>query len=257
MLTAGAMSNKSNKNKRNKPTEQSKPQNENKESIGPSTATIIAAIIGLIGVVIVAAFTYRGVQTSVYGPIHATETAHTDYLTQIALTPNSTPTLAPTRVFTITPTETITPYPEPSINVIAPTRDNLNLVPIIYFGYQKIKTPGTRIYKINVSSKVTYLWKSLWCTKHSGTLAENLNQIKFSFFIDDIQIPESKFLIFKEPRGTDGWPCQRWTTMLSGWNTTHFPTLSVVYYIPMPLSDGVDTYSIGEYRYDIIVAIID
>jgi len=250
----GSTANKPKKNTKPQANQKPKTQNDHKRLIDPAKATILVAIISLIGIIFQ---TLNKDQPS----IHATQTAEALHLTQTAsiftsVPPHTfTPTFTPTA--TLVPTETITPYPEPSINVVAPTRDNLNLVPIIYFGYQYIKTPGTRIYKINVSSKVTYLWKSLWCTKHSGTLAENLNQIKFSFFIDDIQLPESKFLIFKEPRGTDGWPCQRWTTMLSGWNTTHFPTLSVVYYIPTPLSDGVDTYSIGEYRYDIIVTIID
>ena len=207
--------------------------------------------------IIAGAFTYWGIQTQVFGPIHVTQTAEANYLTQTALVPISNTALIYTPTETIIPLpETITPFPELSLNFIAPTKDNMNLVPVMYVRYEDIPVPDTRIYKVNVSSKVTYLWTYIWCAKHDGTLSENLNQIEFSFLIDDLLIPEDKFLIFKEP-SIDGWPCQRWTTMLSGWDASHFPILSVVYHIPQPLSDGAFTYPIGEYRHQINVTILD
>lgn len=256
-LLAGTMSKRSDKNKRNQPVEKLQPQNDNKEAIGTSTATIVAAFITTIGVIIVGAFTYLNNQAQVFGPIYVTQTAEAYYLTQTAQVPNSNTTLISTPTESIIPLpETNTPYPELSLNIIAPTKDNMNLVPVMYVRYEDIPVPDTRTYKVNVSSKVTYLWTYIWCAKHDGTLSENLNQIEFSFLIDDVQIPEDKFLIFKEP-SIDGWPCQRWTTMLSGWDTSHFPTLSVVYNIPIPLSDGAFTYPIGEYRHQINVTILD
>lgn len=242
------MSNRSKKNTKLQTDQKPEPKNENKW-LTPTVGTILVAIIGLIGIIFQ---TLNKDQPS----IRATQTAESLHLTQTAsvLISIPPPTFTPTN--TLVPTETYTPTPEPNIDIIAPTRDNLSTVPIIYVGYQDITTPNTHAYRVNVSSRVTYLWTYLWCAKHSSTLVENLNQIKFSFFIDDIQIPESKFLIFKEP-STDGWPCQRWTTMLSGWNKAQSPTLSVVFYIPSPLSDGVTTFPIGEYRHDIILLFVD
>ena len=225
-----------------------------KKEIGSSQATIISALIGLAGVLLTAGLGYLGTVTLVYGPMHATQTAQAYIETKAAQIGSvSSPVVLATMEV---PTETSIPTPALALNVMAPTSDDLKIVPIMYVKYADIKTPNTQTYKVNVSSKVTYLWTYIWCAKHEGTLSENLYQIEFSFFIDDVQIPEDKFLIFKEP-STDGWPCQRWTTMLSGWDASHFPTLSVVYRIPKPLSDGVLTYPIGEYRHQISVTVID
>ncbi len=254
----GTMASKSKKEKKVQEIQQHQSSDTKKEGISASTATIIAAILGLIGVIIGAVLNFRSERDKILLPISMTQTAQSISYTQTALSFNANvlPSPTPSFVPTIASTESPTPQPELALNFMAPTRDNLSMVPIMYVKYADIKTPNTQTYKVNVSSKVTYLWTYIWCAKHEGTLSENLNQIDFSFLIDDVQISEDKFLIFKEP-STDGWPCQRWTTMMSGWDTSHFPTLSVVYRIPIPLSDGVLIYPIGEYRHQISVTVID
>ncbi len=254
----GTMTSKSNKKNKVQNIQQHQLKGTKKEGISTSTATIIAAMIGLIGVIIGAVLNYRSEHDKILLPIYVTQTAQSTSYTQTALAFNPIVLLSSTPVFTptISLTESPTAQPELALNVTAPTRDNLSIVPIMYVHYEDINTPNTQTYKVNVSSKVTYLWTYIWCAKHEGTLNENLNQMDFSFFIDDVQIPEDRFLIFKEP-SIDNWPCQRWTTMLSGWDVSHFPTLSIVYNIPTPLSDGVVTYSIGEYRHQIKVTILD
>ena len=249
------MTNKSTKPKASVPTNKPK----KKKPMTASQATIIASVLGLIGVSIGAIFTYWSVQTQVYAPIQATQTAQTFFFTQAALVTNADAPLSvthtPEATATILPTETATLQPQPSINFTLPTINDLNLVPTIYIGYTDIKTPETRTYTGRVSRKQTYLWTYLWCAKFSGTLDENLSKIKFSFFVDDLPIPESNFLVFKDPSAIN-WYCQRWTTMLSGWNTTP-PTLSVVYDVPTPITDGVTTFPIGTYEHEIVISYID
>lgn len=229
-----------------------------KKEIGSSQAAIISALIGLAGVLLAAGLGYLGTVTLVYGPMHATQTAQAYQMTQTALSfqPGSLVSNTPMFTPTFTATETSIPNPTLALNVLAPTDNDLKIVPILYVKYADIKTPNTEAYKVNVESKLTYLWNYKWCAKREGTLSENLYQMDFSFFIDDVQIPEEKILVVKEP-SVDGWPCQRWTTMLSGWDAAHFPILSVVYHISKPLSDGVLTYPIGEYRHQISVTVIE
>ena len=229
-----------------------------KKEIGASQTAIIVAVIGLVGGLLGAVLTYFGVFTQVYGPIHATQTAQANFETRTAQAEkvSSPVALMTTETPNEMPAETNTPIPTLALNVMAPTSNDLDLVPVLYVKYADIKTPNTEAYKVNVESKLTYLWNYKWCAKREGTLSENPYQMDFSFFIDGVQIPEEKFLIFKEP-SVDGWPCQRWTTMLSGWDAAHFPILSVVYHISKPLSDGVLTYPIGEYRHEISVTVIE
>lgn len=217
--------------------------------------------LGFIGVLIGAILTFWGIRIQVYGPIHAAQTAQALSSMQAPAGINSIDTPTPTNTIVLEdtpkPTDTITSFPEPNLNIIAPTKDDLYLVPTIIINYLASAYPDTSNYKAKVSSKGTYIWTYRWCAKYSGTLDENINLMKFSFFIDDIQIPETKFFIFKKPSTTDGSPCQRWATMLSGWDNKHFPKLSIIYYIPSPLSDGFFTYPIGEYRHDVIINFID
>lgn len=224
-----------------------------------SHVTIIVAVLGLLGVIVGGVFTYWSVQTQVYAPIEATQTAQAMYFTQTAyalnINPPSSITNTPEIPTALSPTETIIAQPQPGINFIAPSVSDLNLVPTIYIGYLDIKTPDTRSYTVKVSRKLTYLWTYLWCAKFSGTLDENLSKIKFSFFVDDLPISESNFLVFKDP-SAENWYCQKWTTMLSGWGSSP-PTLSVAYQIPTPISDGVTTFPIGAYKHEIIVTYID
>ena len=237
----------------------SKSKGIKKKPMDASRATIIAAILGLLGVTVGAVFTYWSVQTQVYAPIEATQTAQNFFFTQTAFALNSNPsssiTNTPDNTNITFPTETATLQPEPNVNVTLPKTSDLNLVPTIYIGYLDIKTPETRSYTVKVSRKLTYLWTYYWCAKFAGTLDENLTQIQFSFFIDDAQVPESNFLSFKDP-SAQNWYCQKWTTMLSGWDFPP-PTLSVLLNIPSPISDGVTTFPIGEYKHEIVVAYID
>ncbi|MBC7876566.1 MAG: hypothetical protein H7Y59_05285 [Anaerolineales bacterium] len=236
-----------------------KAKNKKKESIDASQVTIIVAVLGLLGVIVGGVFTYWSVQTQVYAPIQATQTSQAFNLTQTAFILNANPpsitTNTPEIPTVLSPTETVITPPQPSINFLVPTVSDLNLVPTIYIGYLDIKTPETRSYTVKVSRRLTYLWTYLWCAKFSGTLDENISKMKFSFFVDDISIPESNFLVFKDP-SAENWYCQKWTTMLSGWGSQP-PTLSVIYEIPTPISDGVTTFPIGIYGHEIIVTYID
>jgi hypothetical protein len=249
------MTSKSTKSKSNTT---SKPKITKKKPIDASRATIIAAVLGLLGVTVGAVFTYWSVQTQVYAPIQATQTAQTFFFTQTALAFNANPLeqSSPTIDAGIIPImETSTPQPNPKVNVTLPRTSDLNLVPTMYIGYLDIKTPEVYSYIAKVSRKQTYLWTYYWCAKFESVLDENLTQIQFSFFIDDVQIPESNFLMFKDP-STERWYCKKWATMLSGWDVPA-PTLSVVFDISAPLSDGLTTFSIGRYEHEISVTYID
>lgn len=251
------MTNKSTKPKSSTPV---KPKAKKKKPMDASRATIIAAVLGLIGVTVGAVFTYWSVQTQVYAPIEATQTAQTFFFTQTALVTDVNASIIPATntpeaSVPILPTETATLAPQPSINFTLPTINDLNLVPTIYIGYTDIKTPETRTYTAKVSRKQTYIWTYLWCAKFSGTLDDNLSKISFSFYIDDLPIPESNFLVFKDP-SAQNWYCQKWATMLSGWSASA-PTLSIVYDIPTPITDGVTTFPIGTYEHEIVISYID
>lgn len=235
-----------------------KPKNK-KKPMDASRATIIAAVLGLIGVAIGAIFTFWSVQTQVYAPIQATQTAQSFFFTQTALAPTSniieqaSPTIE--TILENKVTETSTPQSKPKVNVTLPRTDDLNLVSTMYIGYLDINIPGVYPYTAKVSHKQTYLWTYHWCAKSESILDENLTQIQFSFFIDAVQIPENNFLVFKDPN-TERWYCQKWVTMLSGWDVPP-PILSVVFNIPAPLSDGQSTFPIGEYEHEITVTYID
>ncbi len=239
-------------------TQQRKPKTTDKEGISSSGAIILAAVIGLIGVVTGAVLNYRSEQNKIYAPIYATQTAQSSSQTQTALAFESNPLAISTPTVTLAAPqmESATPVPSFGLQIVTPTMDNLNLAPIIYVGYRDITTPGTLYYPVKVSSKNTYLWTYAWCAKLSTRLNENLAEMEFSFFIDDIEIPEDKFLVYKDT-SPNGWPCQKWATLLSGWDIAHAPTLAVVYYVPAPLSDGAVIYPIGEYRHEIDVNYID
>lgn len=248
-----------NKPAKAKKTSSAKPKSEKKKPMDASRATIIAAILGLVGVTVGAVFTYWSVQTQVYAPIQATQTAQTFFFTQTALAPTSnvieqaSPTIE--TIFESPTVENITPQSAPKVNVTLPRISDLNLVPTMYIGYLDIKTPEVYSYTAKVSRKQTYLWSYYWCAKFESILDENLTQIQFSFFIDDVQIPESNFLVFKDP-STERWYCQKWVTMLSSWDVPP-PTLSVVFDISVPLSDGLTTFPIGQYEHEIIISYID
>lgn len=249
-----------NKSTKTKNTSSTKPKSgKKKKPIDASRATIIAAVLGLFGVTVGAVFTYWSVQTQVYAPIEATQTAQTFFFTQTALapTPNMLEQASPTieTVLESSTPESITPISVPKVNVTLPRTSDLNLVSPIYIGYLDIKTPEVYSYTAKVSRKQTYLWTYYWCAKFESILDENLTQIQFSFFIDNEQIPESNFLIFKDP-STERWYCQKWVTMLSGWDVPP-PTLSVVFNIPAPLSDGLSTFPIGQYEHEIVISYID
>ncbi|MBL8098523.1 MAG: hypothetical protein JNK81_05045 [Anaerolineales bacterium] len=248
----------------NKPTKaksnsSEKPKSLKKKPMDAARATIIASVLGLIGVTVGAVFTYWSVQTQVYAPIEATQTAQSFFFTQTALAPTSNPLeqASPTIEALIENPimETNTPQPVPKVNTTLPRISDLNLVPTMYIGYLDIKTPEVHSYPAKVSRKQTYLWTYYWCAKFESILDENLTQIQFSFFIDDVQIPESNFLVFKDP-STERWYCQKWVTMLSGWDVPP-PKLSVVFDIPVPLSDGVTTFPIGRYEHEILISYID
>jgi hypothetical protein len=230
--------------------------------IGPSQATIIAAVIGSIGIIVAAAIAFFGVKAQIEGTARVAETKQAFELTQIALNPTPTSVDMPTSTYTVTvttfftPTETATLLPIAPLTIIQPVREDLDRVPIIYVGYQDLSTPGTQSYKVNISSKLTYLWTYQWCARYSGTLDDNLDLINFYFYINDVLLSETDFLIFKGT-STNGWLCQRWATMLSGWKNTKNPTLTVLYNIPLPITDGVTTYPIGEYRHEINLSYID
>lgn len=242
-----------------KAIEEPKAKPKKRKTLSASQATIIAAILGLLGVSVGAVFTYWSVQTQVYAPIQATQTAQTFFFTQTALAPtsNSQEQASPTieAVIQNPVAETATLQPVPKVNVTLPKTSDLNLVPTMYIGYLDIKFPEVASYTANVSRKQTYLWSYYWCAKFTGTLDENLREIKFSFFIDDVEIPESNFLIFKDP-STERWYCQKWVTMLSGWDVPP-PTLSVVFDISAPLSDGLTTFPIGQYEHEIVIGYVD
>lgn len=247
----------------NKPTKaksisSEKPKSKKKTPMDAARATIIASVLGLIGVTVGAVFTYWSVQTQVYAPIEATQTAQTFFFTQTALAPSLSPIeqASPTSEALIETRNTDTPEPVlPKVNVTLPRTSDLNLVPTMYIGYLDIKTPEVHSYTAKVSRKQTYLWSYYWCAKFESILDENLTQIQFSFFIDDVQIPGSNFLVFKDP-STERWYCQKWVTMLSGWDVPP-PTLSVVFDISAPLSDGLSTFPIGQYEHEIVISYID
>lgn len=229
-----------------------------RESIGVPQATIIAAIISTIGVIATALLAYWGIQTQVYGPMHATQTAHAQTVSYANPLPSATPLPASGILDTpILPgTEAPNPSPEFTINVLQPTHDSLKVVPAIIVGYHDITTPGTNTYKAKVSSRRSYLWTFNWCAKKTPTLNDNLSAITFSYYVNNVQVPEDLFLTVREI-DSEGWSCQKWATLLSGFDVSRPTTLSVVYYVPAPLSDGALVYPIGEYRHEITLSFVE
>jgi hypothetical protein len=78
--------------------------------------------------------------------------------------------------------------------------------------------------------------------------------MNFSFLMDEVEIPQSKFYIYRSDSNKP-WNCQIWTTMLADWSDTSSTTLSVTYLISESLSDGEKTYRPGAYRQELLLTI--
>jgi|GEM_PF-3280131 len=234
------------KSKKEAKVSAAKPEREG--ALSAPAATIIAAVIGLIGVLITSYFAYMGIQTQIYGPLHITETAlaqsnavqPTDR--SAAITASETPLSTATTV--------------PMIAIAQPSQDEFSIVPVLNIVYQDIPRPGANHYDAKLSRNKSYLWTYLWCAKFENNLNENLDLMEFSFFVDGVEIDVSNFLVMRST-STNGWPCQRWTTRLSGWEQVDAPGLSVVYKISNLIFDGVSTYEPGEYRHEINLIYVD
>lgn len=236
------------KSKKETKVSTSKPERES--TLSAPAATIIAAVIGLIGVLVTSYFAYMGIQTQIYGPLHITETAlaksnvaqPTSSSTAVAIAASETP-------FFITEALSM-------ITIAQPSQDEFSIVPVINIVYQDIPTPGANHYDAKISRNKSYLWTYLWCAKFENNLNENLDLMEFSFFVDGVEIDISNFLVMRST-STNGWPCQRWTTRLSGWSQVSAPDLMVVYKISELIYDGVSTYEPGEYRHEINLIYVD
>jgi hypothetical protein len=134
-------------------------------------------------------------------------------------------------------------------------KDQLGSFPYLTVSYLDINRPDTLTYKSTVSRDETYLWTYFWCAKSESALGQNLSTMKFSFQVDNMQVPDAGFYIYKDSSRKD-WYCQIWTAMLTEWSKdTSKTTLSVVYLISDPISDGEKTYHPGAYRHDLTLSI--
>jgi hypothetical protein len=210
-------------------------------------ATIIVALIGLIGAITPTLVNYYKEQNIV----QATQTAEILNMTQSAvLALSATPTSIPSP--TSVPIAISTPVPVQAVQVFAPMKDQLGSFPYLTVSYLDINRPDTLTYKSTVSRDETYLWTYFWCAKSESALGQNLSTMKFSFWVDNMQLPESSFYVYNSQKD---WHCQIWTAMLTGWGDKSSTMLSVVYLISDPISDGEKTYHPGAYRHDLTLSI--
>jgi hypothetical protein len=226
---------------------------ETVSSISTPIATIISAVLGLIGVLVASFFAYKGIQAQIYEPLHITETAMAqgNAVQQTDLPATNMPV-----VIAVSETPVYGATAMPIITIAQPSQDEFSLVPVINVSYQDIPFPGMNEYDVKISRNKSYLWTYLWCSKFEGNLVENLAHMEFSFYINDAEIDISNFLVMRST-STNDWPCKRWTTRLGGWNHISAPDLSVVYKISDLIFDGVSTYESGVYRHEINLIYID
>lgn len=237
---------------------------------------ILDRLFYLLGAVIVALIGYFGVRTQIYAPVGITQTAQAIYATQTAealfvaapaLPQTQPPALTTTATFTLSPspsplpTTTATPTntPVPKVLLMRPEEDHLYSFPVIFYDYLNSIKPITRTYRRTIQSDETYMWKYFWCAKYEGSLQENLGELDFVFMVDDVIMPEEYFQKYRTHGGAgasnENWVCQAWATILTQWAQDETVILSVFYDISRPLSDGENTYQLGDYRHDIIVSV--
>jgi len=244
---------------------------DNKKSLStPVLVAIISLITAIVGGVITGIFMLINTRAQINLPAKLTQTAESVVLTLTAQSvPGEIPTLLPTDTLIPPPTYTETPEivaeatlshtPEPKVDFLVPTSDDVYNLPLLFYDYVISGKPVTRTYKKTIQSNETFLWKYFWCAKYDGTLQENLMEINFEFMVDDIPVPEDYFLKYKSTGGfgeaqTD-WKCQLWATIVTNWSQGETVKLSVFYTIQRPVSDGDNIYQPGDYRHDIIVSV--
>lgn len=219
---------------------------------------VIPLTVALIG--------YLGVRITVYAPIWATQTAQmqTIFFTQTAFADRTLPVTSSTPFSpTDTPQPTITSTPEvvfsptPTLDAhvrfILPQKDELDKIPTI-LGYEDVWTPKTTLNYRSVHANESFFWTYRWCGRYQDNLDEFLSHTTFQFLVDDTDVSQSNFLI-QQYMSTNNWSCQRWTTLLTNWKAGYKVTLTIVYTISRPVSDGDKIYQPGDYRHDLLVTI--
>ena len=184
------------------------------------TAIIVTSVIGVIGTITVAYFAYRGTTAPLEIAISATQTAESNKIVVPVVITNivqDTPTkiaLFPTSVSTqilSTSTQAV-----PEISYSAPSLDNVSTFPSLMGGnfYQNPSMPSSVSYHINVSMRLSYIWRFNWCALNGNYLGNNLSQISLKFLIEDFGIPSQGMYEYRTSES--GWECHFWATLLNG-----------------------------------------
>lgn len=166
-----------------------------------------------------------------------------------------TPKPLPTNTPNLTPSSTLSPL----LRFIAPGNDELDSIPRLStkYDYNASHTPISTSDNISVQSNQSYLWTFQWCALNQELLDNALHKITFQYFLNDVEIPQSYFLVYKATN-EDGLVCQRWSTILTDWVPGIRLKLHVYYKISDQISDGQNTYPYqpGDYRHYVVVTVI-
>ena len=117
------------------------------------------------------------------------------------------------------------------------------------YGHLKLRSITDRYMLMSL-----FFWTYRWCGRYQDNLDEFLSHTTVQFLVDDTDVSQSNFLI-QQYMSTNNWSCQRWTTLLTNWKAGYKVTLTIVYTISRPVSDGDKIYQPGDYRHDLLVTI--
>ena len=246
------------------PAPSSPPQPRAQPSLRTSPWTIVAAV--LFGFVLVAILLWPlGLYDRVEMPAQQpSATALSIPSTQAQPTPppaSKTPVLSapapqPTARATARPQPTArataSPSPLPPAEPLAyrPSADESLNVPSLLsqVTYRDPTTPQTLTYPATVDAASTWRWGFSWCAIDSARLTEILKPLTVSFYVNGRQMPASAFLVHAYTRPSNGWQCQRWSTILTDWPSGKMVELEIRYDLSQGIYDGEANYSAGEYR---------
>jgi hypothetical protein len=113
--------------------------------------------------------------------------------------------------------------------------------------------PGRKTYSGTVHVEDEYLFTIYWCATNAKTLAQNLQQIRNSFFVNGQPVSDQYILSYDH--NPEGVYCKYAVIALSGWVPDQTYTLEAQRNILQKINDGRDSYPAGIYVRELNVTV--
>jgi len=117
-----------------------------------------------------------------------------------------------------------------------------------------IQSPGKKTYSGIARIGVEYIFPVFWCATTESILADNMDNMKTTFFLDEELIPATLTLVYGY-KDSDGWRCINTSTMLGGWVSGGEYKLQAKQEFETSIFDGQTSYPAGSYIYELNISV--